>query len=52
MGMKGIDMHKYLFAGLGSLVMTALLFSFVIVLAGGITPSADSQHIVVSGIAE
>jgi len=45
-------MHKYLFAGLGSLVMTGLLFSFVIVLAGGFHPTADSQHVVVTGIAE
>jgi hypothetical protein len=44
-------MHKYLFAGLGSLVMTGLLFSFVIVLAGA-TRSVDTQHVVVSGIAE
>jgi hypothetical protein len=50
-------MNKYLFAGIGSLVMTALLFSFVIVLAGGaslhdINLIDEGQRIVAAGSAE
>jgi hypothetical protein len=35
--------NKYLFAGIGSLVMTALLFSFVVELAGALGGTAESR---------